>query len=89
MPIRFSVMIEAPLTGKGAVSFTAKRMHNADVELTLGANAFVAQGALGGPNDKLAVRVDAPRLAVLDKSLQGRARQLRAAPRTSCGSNSP
>lgn len=72
--IRDSRWLGAPLAGKGTVSVTAERLRSADVEVTLGGNALAAQGALGGPNDKLAVRFDAPRLAVLNKDLLGGAR---------------
>ena len=72
--IRDSRWLEAALAARGKVALSGERLRNADVEATLGGNSIVARGALGSPQDTLAIRVDAPRLAIVDKRLQGTTR---------------
>ncbi|HEV7802880.1 MAG TPA: translocation/assembly module TamB domain-containing protein [Burkholderiales bacterium] len=72
--IRDSRWLNAALAAHGTVALAGERLRNADVDATLGGNRIVAKGALGAPGDTLAVRFDAPRLAIVDERLQGTAR---------------
>lgn len=63
---------DAPLAGAGRFALAGQRLSAAGFELRLGANHLTVNGAFGGPNDTLRVRVDAPRLATLDPRLTGR-----------------
>ena len=63
----------APLTGGGRFTASASGVREADVVLRIGANRLTAQGALGRPEDSLAVSLVAPALAELDPRLAGRA----------------
>ncbi|MES2564569.1 MAG: hypothetical protein V4637_17885, partial [Pseudomonadota bacterium] len=72
--IRDSRWLNAPLAGNGKLSVTRERVHTAALDVTLGGNRIVAQGALGMPRDTLDVRFDAPRLALIDPAMTGRLR---------------
>lgn len=61
----------APLSGAGRLSLREGRLSAADVVVELGGNRVAARGALGGPGDVLSMRVDAPRLAVVDPRWKG------------------
>ena len=61
----------APLSARGAVHVADNRLFDASLEAALGGNRFSAQGALGAARDTLVVRVNAPRLAVIHKDVQG------------------
>jgi translocation and assembly module TamB len=71
LAITDSRWLDSPLAARGTFSIATERVRHADVDITLGGNHVTAQGAFGAPNDTLALRVDAPRLAVLDRRLQG------------------
>lgn len=72
--IRDSRWLSAALAARGKIAVYGERLRNADVEATLGGNSIVAKGALGNPQDTLAIRFDAPRLAIVDRRLQGTTR---------------
>ena len=71
LAIRDSRWLDAPLAAQGLLSIAGERLRHADVDATLGGNRIVAQGAFGAPRDSLALRIDAPKLGVLDARLQG------------------
>jgi translocation and assembly module TamB len=71
--VRDSRWRAAPLAGSGHFAASASAVRDADVALRIGANRLVARGALGRPEDSLAVSLAAPRLAELDPRLAGRA----------------
>lgn len=71
LAIASSRWLDAPLEARGVFGITGDRLRNADITLALGGNTLSAQGAFGAPNDKLAVKVDARRLGVMDTRLQG------------------
>jgi translocation and assembly module TamB len=71
--VRDSRWRTAPLAGSGHLAVSASAVRDADVSLRIGANRLVARGALGRPEDSLALALDAPRLAELDPRLAGRA----------------
>ena len=71
LAIADSRWLDAPLAARGAFSVTPERLRHADVDLTLGGNHVVARGAFGGANDRLALRIDAPRLGGLDRRVAG------------------
>ncbi len=54
-----------------AASLPIARVSEVDVDLTLGGNRIRASGALGQPDDRLSLRVAAPRLAALDSRASG------------------
>ena len=60
--------------GHGQLSLAWPHVAHADIALSAGPNNLTAQGSFGRPQDKLAVQVDAPRLAPVgvDGSLRGR-----------------
>jgi translocation and assembly module TamB len=61
----------APLSGAGRLSLREERLAAAQVEIELGGNRLEARGALGRPEDVLAARLEAPRLAAVDPRLKG------------------
>jgi translocation and assembly module TamB len=63
-----------PLGGQGRLSLAWPRIHDVDVALSVGPNQLAATGAFGRPEDRLSVRIDAPRLAPfgIDGALRGR-----------------
>jgi translocation and assembly module TamB len=63
----------APLTGSGRVSVRGERVADAQADLELGGNKIEVRGAMGGREDVLTARVDAPRLAVVHPQWSGRA----------------
>ena len=71
LALRESTLQNAPLAGYAKLTATAKRVDNADVELRLGPNSLVAKGALGGANDKLNWKLDAPQLNTLGPQFAG------------------
>ncbi|HZN25441.1 MAG TPA: translocation/assembly module TamB domain-containing protein [Burkholderiales bacterium] len=71
LAIRDSRWFDAPLSAQGTLSVVKDGLRHADVDATVGGNRIVARGALGAPKDVLDVRVDATRLGILDKRLQG------------------
>ncbi len=72
--IRDSRWLNASLSARGEIALAGERLRNADIDATLGGNSLVAKGALGAAKDTLTVRFNAPRLAIVDPSLQGVAR---------------
>ena len=74
LAIRDSRLFEAPLVAQGTVSLAPDRLRHADVNATIGGNRLSARGALGGARDVLTVHVDATRLGIIDKRLQGSVR---------------
>lgn len=62
-----------PLRGGGRLRLSASRIRQGDVELGLGDNRLSAQGAFGGPGDRLHWRLEANRLAVLGPAFGGSA----------------
>jgi len=71
LAISDSRWLDSPLAARGTFSVAAERMRDANVDVTLGGNRLVAQGAFGAPNDTLILRIDAPRLGVIDRRVQG------------------
>jgi translocation and assembly module TamB len=71
--VRDSRWRAAPLDGRGHLAATAAAVRDADVALRIGASRLVVQGALGRPEDALAVSLVAPQLAELDPRLSGTA----------------
>ncbi len=71
--VRDSRWRTAPLAGGGRFAATASAVRDADASLRIGANRLAVQGALGRPEDALAVSLVAPQLAELDPRLGGRA----------------
>ncbi|MGQ0749995.1 MAG: translocation/assembly module TamB domain-containing protein [Betaproteobacteria bacterium] len=65
---------DAPLAGGGRFSIAGSRLAAADFNVRLGSNRADAKGAYGRPNDTLRIRIDAPRLALLDPDLNGQIR---------------
>ncbi|MBU0588874.1 MAG: translocation/assembly module TamB domain-containing protein [Gammaproteobacteria bacterium] len=63
-----------PLSGKGRLSLSAKRLWDSDLTLRLAHNQLAVRGALGEEGDALAVELDAGNLAELDGRLAGRLR---------------
>ena len=57
---------------KGQSGVTIRRVTGADVALLVGADRVTAKGDFGGPGDRLAWTVDAPKLADLDPRVAGR-----------------
>lgn len=62
---------DAPLSGGGRLSIAGSRLAAADFNVRLGRNRADVKGAFGGPKDTLRIRIDAPRLALLDPDLSG------------------
>jgi translocation and assembly module TamB len=62
----------APLTGNGRVSLRDERLAAAHADLDLGGNRIELRGALGGRDDTLTARLEAPRLAVVHPQWSGR-----------------
>jgi translocation and assembly module TamB len=71
LAITNSRWLDAALEARGTLSIAGDRLRSADVTLALGGNTMSAQGAFGTPRDRLAVKLDARRLGVVDKRLQG------------------
>lgn len=71
LAISDSRWLDSPLAARGTFRVAAERLLHANVDVTLGGNRILAQGAFGAPDDILALRIDAPRLAVLDRRVQG------------------
>ncbi len=63
----------SPLTGSGRVSGRGERVAAAHADLELGGNKIEVRGAMGGRDDVLTARVEAPRLAVIHPQWSGRA----------------
>jgi len=63
-----------PLSGRGELKLSARRIWDSDVALRLARNDLELKGSFGGPGDRLAFRLDAANLAVLDPALAGRVR---------------
>jgi len=74
LAIADSRWLDSPLAATGIFTVEATRLRNAKVDLTLGGNTLNVQGAFGAPKDVLALRIDAPRLGVLDQRIQGTVR---------------
>jgi translocation and assembly module TamB len=62
----------AALAGSGRVSVRGERVADLRADLELGGNRIELRGALGGRDDLLTARVDAPRLAVVHPQWSGR-----------------
>lgn len=60
------------LEGQGSLSLSASRIWNSAVSLRLAGNSLVAQGALGKPGDRLALRIKTDNLAMIDPQLGGK-----------------
>jgi translocation and assembly module TamB len=69
-----STLRRLPLSGKGRLSASAKRIWDSDLTLQLAHNQLVVRGALGEDADAMAVQLDAGNLAELDGQLAGRLR---------------
>ena len=63
----------AALTGNGHFSLRGERVTAAQSDLDWGGNRLSARGAWGAPGDVLTVKVEAPRLAVVNPDWSGRA----------------
>jgi translocation and assembly module TamB len=74
LAIRDSRWLDAPLSAQATVRLTKDRLHHADVDATIGGNHVVARGTLGAAQDVLTVHVDATRLGIIDRRLQGSVR---------------
>jgi translocation and assembly module TamB len=61
-----------PLSGSVAARYEPDRLQQVDASLRLGGTALTARGALGATGDRLAVELDAARLAEIDPRLGGR-----------------
>ena len=59
-----------PLKGGGTATLAGERMAGT-LDLELGGNRVQAQGAFGSGAETLTVRIDAPRLAIVDPQLRG------------------
>ncbi|MFZ5503484.1 MAG: translocation/assembly module TamB domain-containing protein [Pseudomonadota bacterium] len=62
---------QQPLSGKGKLHVSAARIWNTDLKLQLAGNQLAAHGALGGADDRLDLRIDADKLALLAPGLSG------------------
>jgi translocation and assembly module TamB len=63
---------DAPLAGNARASLRGERVTAVHADLDWGGNRVSARGAWGGAGDKLAVSVEAPRVAVIDPAWSGR-----------------
>jgi translocation and assembly module TamB len=62
-----------PLSGKGGLNLSAKRIWDANVEFQLARNRLEAHGSLGAAGDRLAFKLDAGNLAAFGPEFAGRA----------------
>lgn len=62
------------LEGAGRFAYAAERISGADLRMALGGNRVHAQGDFGAPGDRLALAIDAPRLAALHAQVSGAVR---------------
>jgi translocation and assembly module TamB len=69
-----SSMRSLPLSGKGRLSVSAKRIWDSDLTVQLANNLLAVRGALGEDGDALAVQLEAGNLAEIDGQLAGRIR---------------
>lgn len=69
-----SHFLQQPLTGEGQVSVSATRIWHSDVLLQLARNRLQLKGALGDPDDRLELRIEADNLAAFDPKLSGKIR---------------
>lgn len=70
--LRDSRLRGVPLSGGGEARVSSDRMENARIDLALGANTLRAAGALGRVGDRLALSLDAPKLAEIDRRFAGK-----------------
>lgn len=68
-----SLLEGLPLRGKGQLRVEGERLPELALDVQLAGNSLVAEGALGAPQDRLALRLDAPALEALGLGLGGRA----------------
>ena len=63
-----------PLAGSGRLTLAWPNVSLLDVAITAGENHLTAKGSFGRPQDRLTLRIDAPRLAPfgIDGSLSGK-----------------
>lgn len=66
-----STLIGAALEGDGRLTYAPQRISDVDLRLALGGNRVAARGAFGAIRDTLSLRIDAPRLAALDRGVSG------------------
>ncbi|WP_025916061.1 translocation/assembly module TamB domain-containing protein [Herminiimonas sp. CN] len=66
-----SRLLQQPLSGQIKLSANPQRLQDVDLELRLGGNALTARGNFGAPQDRLALRLDAQNLALLQAGLAG------------------
>ncbi|MDP3844187.1 MAG: translocation/assembly module TamB domain-containing protein [Oxalobacteraceae bacterium] len=60
-----------PLSGRLKLRATAQRLQDVDLALRLGGNLIAAGGNFGAPQDRLALRIDAKNLTLLQAGLAG------------------
>lgn len=66
-----SRLLRQPLSGQLKLNAAAQRLQDVDLDLRLGGNAVTASGNFGAPQDRLALRIDAHNLALLQAGLAG------------------
>lgn len=66
-----SRLLRQPLSGRMRLNAAAQRLQDVDLDLRLGGNAMTARGNFGAPQDRLALRLDAQNLALLQAGLAG------------------
>ena len=71
LDVAASTLATYPLEGHAAFAVSADRVHDADISLDVLGNRLKLTGALGLPDDRLQVLVDAPQLARLQAGVHG------------------
>lgn len=66
-----SQLLKQPLSGQFKLNATVERLQDVDLALRLGGNLMTAQGNFGAPQDRLALKIDARNLALLQAGLTG------------------
>lgn len=67
-----SRFMEQPLSGRGKLTLSPDRFRDADAQIALGGNTLHVRGGYGHAGDGFDFRIDAPRLAALNKRVTGR-----------------